>query len=92
MVTFNKANFKQTWVNQDEMYMVGFDKRTKEKVIVVTISWIAWYDIYFRITEQEYGWHTTNLEDLNDLASRMAVDKGNNFYKDRLLLSEGPTR
>jgi len=91
MSEFEKKHFKKKWVNSDALYMIGYNRRTKEKIIVVTIPWIAWYDVYFKLTEEEYEWHRTDLESLNDLAERLKVDKGCNFYKDRLLRNEGPT-
>ena len=89
MKAFDKSDFIQTWINQNEYYRVGYNKSTKDKIIVVTITWIAWYDIYFKLTDEEYEWHKNNISALTDLAQRMAIDKGENFYKDKLLLNEG---
>jgi hypothetical protein len=88
---FNKTDFVQEWINQDEYYRIGYDKTSKQKVIAVTITWICWYEIYFNLTYEEFDWHRTQVERLNDLAQRLAVDKGHNYYKNRLLLYEGPT-
>ena len=90
MSSFEKANFQEQWVNKDEMYTVGYDSISGQKIIAITISWMGWYDIYFRLTDDEFEWHKSDPDALNDLASRMAVDKGKKFYSDRLLLNEGP--
>ena len=90
MKSFDKKNFVQTWVNRDQYYVVGYDKSNNKKVLAVTVTWIAWYEIYFRITEEEYEWHKSDLSALNDLAQRMSIDKGIKYYKDRLLSNEGP--
>lgn len=87
---FKKADFAQEWINQDEYYRIGYDKSTRQKVIAVTITWICWYEIYFKLSNEEFEWHATQVERLNDLAQRLAIDKGHEYYKDRLLLYEGP--
>jgi hypothetical protein len=91
MNQFNKSDFIQEWINRDEYYRIGYDKSSKQNIIAITITWICWYEIFFKLTNEEFEWHKTQIEKLNDLAHRMAVDKGNMFYKDRLLLFEGPT-
>lgn len=92
MNAFNKTDFVKIWDKPDEFYMIGFNKLTNEKIIAVTISWIGLYEIYFKLTDEEYEWHKSNITALNDLAQRMAVDKGAKFYRDRLLLNEGPQK
>ena len=92
MKSFNKNNFVKTWANQDQYYTIGYDKSNNNKVIEITICYVAWYDIYFELTEEEYEWHKSDLYALNDLAQRMAADKGAKFYQDRLLLSDGPSK
>jgi len=87
---FDKTNFVQEFINENEYYALGYDKSDNKKVLAVTITWVAWYEVYFELTEDEYEWHKTNLSSLNDLAQRMAIDKGVKIYKDRLLLNEGP--
>lgn len=91
MNQFNKNNFVQEWINQDKYYRIGYDKLSNQKIIITTITWICWYEIYFKLTDEEFEWHKTQIEKLNDLAQRMAMDNGNKFYKERLLLYEDPT-
>lgn len=88
MKIFDKKNFVTEWVNKDEYYVVGFDSSNNKKVLAVTITSTAWYQIYFELTDEEYNWRNSNIHALNDLAKRMASDKGNKFYSGRLLLNE----
>lgn len=68
-------------------YRVGIDE-TGNGVIAVTITAVAWYEIYFRLTDDELASVKTDPRALDDLAKRLAVDKGKRLYADRLLESD----
>jgi hypothetical protein len=54
-------------------------------VIEVTITGTAWSDYYFRLTPEEFESFQQDAGALDDLADRMAYDKGSQFYADRLI-------
>jgi hypothetical protein len=76
--------FKELYKNE-RYYSVGIDTETGEPVIEVTMTGIGWSDSYFRLTPEEFKSFQQDAGALDDLAERMAYDKGNQFYADRLL-------
>lgn len=72
-------------VLNDRYYMVGRERETGLPVLVVTVTAIAWRDYHFRITEEELQQALTDPKALDDLAERLAQDKGAVLYTDRLL-------
>ena len=77
--------------DNDLYYYIGSYKLDGCKVLSVTITWIMWYEVIFRITQEEYNWWDTDRLKLNDLAAQMAQDKGRYKFSERLLYNGGPT-
>ncbi len=77
--------FRELYKNDDLMFRVGRDDDTGRGIIVVTIPSVGWYDLYFSLTEEEMEEIASNVHALDDLAQRLAIDKGRKFYADRLL-------
>ena len=77
--------FRETFKNVQLMYAVGIDEETGENVIVVTVPSIGWSDFYFRLTNEEASSWKHDSHALDDLAERLAIDKGNRMYADRLI-------
>ena len=75
----------ELFVDRDRYYAVCVDQATGDKVAVVTITAVGWYDLKFRLTDEEAGWLETDKAKLDDLMERFAYDKGAKFYRDRLL-------
>ena len=85
---FNRIQFTPDLMPSDitGTDILAEDKADGKRVLVVTIPWIGWYDIYFELTEEEYGWVKEAPSALAALAEKMATDKGSVFFKKRLLL------
>lgn len=62
---------------------------SNDYVMEVMITGIAWYSIYFRLSDDEIDQFNRDNNALIDLSQRFAVDKGKKFYKDRLIISDG---
>jgi hypothetical protein len=81
----SSMRFKEIHRDDDRYYAVGVDEDTGAPVIIVTITSMAWRDIPFRLTEEEMDDFRRDPHALDDLAERLAQDKGAKFYTDRLL-------
>lgn len=84
--------FKPIYKDSDNYYSVGIDEESGKYVIEVVITWIAWYNIYFSLTDEEVELFKKNESALTELANEMAHDKGKSKFKDRLILNQGPQR
>ena len=40
-------------VNSKKLYSIGYNCKLKKYVLADVITWIAWYERYFEITEEE---------------------------------------
>jgi len=76
--------FKELYLSP-KYYVVGVGEETGAGVIAVTITSVAWREIYFRLTDEELASARADVHALDDLAERLAVDKGQRFDVDRLL-------
>lgn len=77
-------NFREIFRNDALMYKVGYDDSGRG-VMIVTVSTVGWYDLYFRLSDDEMAMVDEDRGALDDLAERFAVDKGVKVYADRLL-------
>ena len=50
-------------VNSTKLYSVGYNSKLKKYVLADVITWIAWYERYFEITEEEYNMFGTEKFD-----------------------------
>jgi hypothetical protein len=46
--------FKRTYLNKEHYYSIGIDEETGENVMEVVITWVCWYSVYFRLTDEEH--------------------------------------
>ena len=58
-------------VNKDKYYKVGYSPYLKQYVLAITITWIAWYERYYSISEGEYKWFDNDIDKLNHLANEL---------------------
>ncbi len=79
-------------IDSDLYYYIGYCKLDGNKILSVTITWIMWYEVVFKISQEEYNWWYTDKEKLNNLASQIAHDKGRYHFSDRLLYDGGPSQ
>lgn len=52
-------------VNSKKLYSVGYNSKLKKYVLAEVVTWVAWYERYYEITEEEY--HMFGTEELDDL-------------------------
>ena len=72
----------------DRYYAVGIDEDTGQPVIEVVTTGSAWRTYYFKLTADEFAEFQADRTALDDLADRMAQDKGKKFYADRQLSAQ----
>lgn len=58
-------------VNKNNYYKVGYIPYLKQYVLAITITWIAWYERYYSISEGEYKWFDNDIDKLNHLANEL---------------------
>ena len=76
---------REIFLDPERYYAVYVDEQTGEKVAVAIITAVGWYELKFRLTEEEFSWLETDKAQLDDLMARFAHDKGRKFYRDRLV-------
>lgn len=62
-------------VNKEKYYSVGYSLELKKHILVDAVTWVAWYNRYFEITEEEYNSFGTEV--LDNIADLLHKD-GNN--------------
>lgn len=80
----NSVNFRELYCS-DKYYSVGVDADTGAPIIQITVTSVAWRDYFFRLTLDEFAAFQANHNALDDLADRMAYDKGRKYFADRLI-------
>ena len=48
-------------VNRDRYYKVGYYPELKHYILAKTITWIAWYERYYSISEDKYKWFNNDI-------------------------------
>jgi hypothetical protein len=84
--------FERLYTSPENYYSVGIDRDSGQYMIEVVITWIAWYNIYFRLTPEEVAAFQVDREALTPLSYELASDKGESRFSDRLVLNDGPHR
>ena len=49
-------------------YCIGYSKTLQKYILSSVVKWIAWYNRYFEISEEEYNYSTDKLELLDEIA------------------------
>lgn len=49
-------------------YCIGYSKTLEKHILSSVVKWIAWYNRYFEISEEEYNYSVDNIELLDKLA------------------------
>ena len=70
-------------VRNEKLYSVGYDEKSKQYIMEIVITWIAWYNRYYLISKEEYQWFETFIEKLDTLADRcLRIEEfGDRFIK-----------
>jgi len=42
-------------INRDKYYSVGYSPELDKYVLAFTVTWVAWYNRYYEISEEEYN-------------------------------------
>ncbi|SFU75235.1 ABC transporter ATP-binding protein [Butyrivibrio sp. M55] len=56
-------------VRNEKLYRVGYIPSIGKYIIACVVTWVAWYDKYFEITEEEYN--SFGAESLDELANEL---------------------
>lgn len=56
-------------VNSKKLYSIGYNSKLKKYVLAEVVTWIAWYERYYEITEEEYNMFGT--EELDNLVESL---------------------
>ena len=56
-------------VRSEKYYSVGYNSKINKYILADVITWIAWYERYFEISEEEYKMFGSN--ELDSIAERM---------------------
>lgn len=59
---------KDEKVRPEKYYTVGYDAENNRYVLAVVVCWVAWYNRYYLISEEEFGWYETDIDRLDLLA------------------------
>jgi hypothetical protein len=70
-------------VRSEKYYKVGYNSKLNKYVLADVISWIAWYERYFEISEDEYKMFGS--DELDSIAEGMHKE---GIRSDRFLFSE----
>lgn len=72
-------------VNKEKYYSVGYSVELKKYILVDVVTWIAWYNRYFEITEDEYNsFGTIELDNIADLLHKAGNNSGRFLFSDKI--------
>ncbi len=72
-------------VNKEKYYSVGYSVELKKYILVDVVTWIAWYNRYFEITEDEYNsFGTIELDNIADLLHKEGNNSGRFLFSDKI--------
>lgn len=72
-------------VNKEKYYSVGYSLELKKYILVDVVTWIAWYNRYFEITEDEYNsFGTIELDNIADLLHKEGNNSGRFLFSDKI--------
>ena len=58
-------------VDKDRYYTIGYCPYLKRYILAITITWVAWYERYYSISEDEYKWFDSDIDKLNYLVDEL---------------------
>ena len=77
--------FRSTYDDSERYYSVGIDEETGQGVLEVVLTGVVWTSLFFRLSDNELNSFQQDRHSLDDLAERLAHDKGVHVYSDRLI-------
>ena len=70
-------------INWDKYYSVGYSPELDKYVLACAVTWVAWYNRYYEITEEEYdSFGSPELDETADSLYKQGCDS------ERFLFSE----
>ena len=70
-------------VNRDKYYFIGYSPELDKYVLACAVAWIAWFNRYYEISEEEFN--SFGSAELDDLADTLYKQGSNS---ERFLFSE----
>ncbi len=71
-------------INREKYYSVGYSSELKKYILVDVVTWIAWYNRYFEITEDEYdSFGTEVLDNIADLFHKDGKNSSRFLFSDK---------
>ncbi len=71
-------------VNKEKYYSVGYSLELKKYILVDVVTWVAWYNRYFEITEEEYNsFGTVALDSVADLIHKEGKSSRRFLFSDK---------
>ena len=52
--------FENEIVNSQKLYSIGYCSRLNKYILSEVVTWVAWYNRYYEITEDEYNSYGTD--------------------------------
>ena len=80
-VKIKPANFKKEIIDRDKLFSIGFCSEINSYILTVIVCWRAWYNRYYKITEDERGNSLVGLAEIIIAKHRNGpVDTVNLFF------------
>lgn len=74
-------------VRTTKYYSIGFSPYLKKYVLSVVVTWVAWYNRYYEISEEEYLYSKNDIEQL-DMLAKECLEAGSSserfLYADKI--------
>ena len=71
-------------VCKEKYYSVGYSVELKKYILVDVVTWVAWYNRYFEITEEEYNsFGTEVLDNTADLLRKDGKNSKRFLFSDK---------
>ena len=71
-------------VNKKKYYSVGYSSELKKYILSDVVMWVAWYNRFFEITEEEYNsFGTEVLDNIADSVHKDGVSSERFLFSDK---------
>ena len=88
--SFERMELENRKVNEEKLYSVGYSRKSKSYVMSIVITWVMWFNRYYRITKEEYdSFGTSTLDKLSESFLREGVNSDR--FLDSDMACESPT-
>ncbi len=70
--------------NREKYYFVGYSPALQKYILACTVTWIAWYNRYYEISEKEYNsFGSAELDDLADKLYKQGCDSERFIFSEK---------